>query len=220
MTAKLTEALCAFHREVGTIHKDAKAQYGQFADLAGVLSTVIPPLAKNGLAVTQTFEPTEGFEPVLLTTLRHSSGEVVESRLPMVINKGRNALHDFGASCTYLRRYALLSILCLVADVDTDGATDEAPAPAAKAAASAAKPKPTPKPAAPAPAPAADPADQPLNKEERELILALMKDFGMDKLKPILEQFRAQFNIPPEMKVSNAVTTQAHLQMLQAAMEG
>jgi hypothetical protein len=217
MTAKLTEALCAFHREVGTIHKDAKAQYGAFADLAGVLSTVIPPLAKNGLAVTQTFEPSEGFEPVLLTTLRHSSGEAVESRLPMIVNKGRNALHDFGASCTYLRRYALLSILCLVADVDTDGAADEAPT--ATNAAPASKPKPKPAPT-PAKAPAADPADQPLSADERKLCLALLKDLPPDQLNPILEQFRQQFNVPAEVKVSAAITTQAHLQMLQAAMEG
>ena len=216
MTAKLTEALCAFHREVGTIHKDAKAQYGAFADLAGVLSTVIPPLAKNGLAVTQTFEPSEGFEPVLLTTLRHSSGETVESRLPMIVNKGRNALHDFGASCTYLRRYALLSILCLVADVDTDGAADEVPA-AAPVPAAKSKSKPAP---APAKAPAADPADQPLSKDERDLILALMKDLEPKQLQSVLDAFREQFGIDPSVKVSTCVTTQAHAEFLKNLMGG
>lgn len=219
MTAKLTEALCAFHREVGTIHKDAKAQYGAFADLAGVLSTVIPPLAKNGLAVTQTFEPSEGFEPVLLTTLRHSSGETVESRLPMIVNKGRNALHDFGASCTYLRRYALLSILCLVADVDTDGAADEAPAAANAAPAAKPKPKPAPTPAK-EPAPAADPADQPLSKDERDLILALMKDLEPKQLQTVLDAFREQFGIDPSVKVSTCVTTQAHAEFLKGLMGG
>lgn len=137
----------------------------------------------------------------------------------MVINKGRNALHDFGASCTYLRRYALLSILCLVADVDTDGAADEPPAAANAAPASKPKPKPAPTPAK-TPAADADPADTPLSADERKLVLALMKDLPAERLQPILEQFRQQFNVKPDVKVSAAITTQAHLQMLQAAMEG
>jgi hypothetical protein len=130
--SELIKAFCAFHKDVDTIHKEAKAQYGAFADLATVLSTVLPALTRNGLAVTQTFEPVAESDPVLVTTLHHVSGESICSRLPMVIGKGRNPLHDFGGSTTYLRRYALLALLCLVADVDTDGdlGEPEEPAPA------------------------------------------------------------------------------------------
>ena len=39
----------------------------------------------------------------------------------MIIGKGRNATHDFGGSCTYLNRYALLALLGLTADMDMDG---------------------------------------------------------------------------------------------------
>lgn len=125
--SELTKALVNFHKEVGTIHKNANAQYGKFADLANVLSTVIPPLANNGLVLTQSFEPSEGLEPNLVTTLRHVSGESIESKIPLVVNKGRNILHDTGAAITYLRRYQIVSLLGLVADVDTDGAFVDAP---------------------------------------------------------------------------------------------
>lgn len=125
--SELTKALVNFHKEVGTIHKNANAQYGKFADLANVLSTVIPPLANNGLVLTQSFEPSEGLEPNLVTTLRHVSGDSIESKIPLVVNKGRNILHDTGAAITYLRRYQIVSLLGLVADVDTDGAFVDAP---------------------------------------------------------------------------------------------
>jgi hypothetical protein len=82
MTAKLTEALCAFHKDVATIHKEAKGNFGKYADLATVLSAVLPALSKNGLALVQTFEPCayEGADQLLVTTLLHSSGEKIESR--------------------------------------------------------------------------------------------------------------------------------------------
>ena len=67
--SELTKALIQFHKDVGVIKKDAKAQYGRFADLCGVLSTVTPALLKNDLVLTQEF-----LEDSLVTTLRHTSG--------------------------------------------------------------------------------------------------------------------------------------------------
>ena len=46
--SELTKALIKFHQQVGKIHKDARAQYGAYADLAGVLSTVTPVLQPTG----------------------------------------------------------------------------------------------------------------------------------------------------------------------------
>src|SRR6056300_1562113 len=119
--SELTKALCAFHQQVGTIHKDAAAQYGRYADLAGVLSTVLPVLSKNGLSISQTFDADRN----LITTLSHVSGETQVSTLPMIVPQGRNELHSWGASVTYMRRYGICSILCLVADIDTDGNVGE-----------------------------------------------------------------------------------------------
>ena len=207
--SELNKALCAFHKEVGTIHKDAKAQYGAFADLAGVLTTVIPPLANNGLSVTQTFVPTEGFEPLLVTTLRHVSGETIESHLPMVVNKGRNALHDWGASCTYLRRYALLSMLCLVADVDTDGAFAEPEKPVATKSEERKRPA---KKALKTSEPKAL-EGTPLNGENRDLVVRLLmdeskKEGGKERIMSLSKAFLAHFKL--EGKLSDHLTTEDH----------
>jgi len=94
----LVEALVTFHKTVPAINKTAKAQYGNFADLETVLSTVTPHLIKNGLAVSQGFEPSShDNNPVLVTQLLHVSGGQLISRLPMVVGgRDKNPLHDFG----------------------------------------------------------------------------------------------------------------------------
>ena len=115
--SKLTAALIQFHKDVGVIKKDAKAQYGKFADLCGVLSTVTPALLKNDLVLTQEF-----LEDSLVTTLRHVSGETISSTSKLIVTAGRNELHSWGASVTYTRRYQICSLLSIVADMDMDGA--------------------------------------------------------------------------------------------------
>jgi len=119
----LVEALLEFHKSVPPINKTAKAQYGKYADLETVLSTVTPYLINNGLVVSQGFEPSDhDNNPILVTQLLHISGAKLVSRLPMVVGgRGTNPLHDWGGSCTYSRRYSLLSILGLTADMEDDG---------------------------------------------------------------------------------------------------
>ena len=46
--SELTKALIGFHKTVDKIDKNARGNYGQFADLANVLSTVTPALQANG----------------------------------------------------------------------------------------------------------------------------------------------------------------------------
>ena len=118
--SELTKALIKFHQQVGKIHKDSKAQYGAYADLAGVLSTVTPVLSANGLAIVQTF-----LEDSLVTELYHESGEKISSCMKLIVVPGRNELHSTGASITYLRRYMICAILGIVADMDTDGVVPE-----------------------------------------------------------------------------------------------
>ncbi len=216
MTSELTKALCAFHKDVSTIQKTAKAQYGVFADLATVLSTVIPPLAKNGLCVTQTFEPVpERDEPLLVTTLHHTSGESVRSELPMIIGKGRNALHDFGGSVTYLRRYSLLAIVGLAADVDTDGELDEPPAkPALKAAPAPKPPSVKKETVAPAPEAPAIPKDLPVSPDELDQLLKLIVSHENKAL--VMDEFRKEFNLASDAKIKPAITTQVHADALRS----
>ena len=120
MSGELTKAHGQFLKDVGTIHKEAKAQYGKFADLAGILSVVNPKLVKNGLSVHQTFRFTDSNQQVLITHLHHVSGECLTSEVLMPINQGRNPLHDWGGAVSYCRRYSLLAILGLQAGIEED----------------------------------------------------------------------------------------------------
>jgi len=120
MSGELTKAHGQFLKDVGTIHKEAKAQYGQFADLAGILSVVNPKLVKNGLSVHHTFRFTDSNQQVLITHLHHVSGECLTSEVLMPINQGRNPLHDWGGAVSYCRRYSLLAILGLQAGIEED----------------------------------------------------------------------------------------------------
>ena len=120
MSGELTKAHGQFLKDVGTIHKEAKAQYGKFADLAGILSVVNPKLVKNGLSVHQTFRFTDSNQQVLITHLHHVSGECINSEVLMPINQGRNPLHDWGGAVSYCRRYSLLAILGLQAGIEED----------------------------------------------------------------------------------------------------
>ena len=131
--SELTKALIGFHKAVDKIEKNARANYGKFADLANVLSTVTPALHANGLAITQTF-----LEDSLVTTLHHTSGETLNSTVKLYIQDGRNITQEWGKAVTYQRRYAICSILGIVADMDTD-AESEAPA-SAKTASAPVKP--------------------------------------------------------------------------------
>lgn len=119
----ITAALAAFHQTVGTIEKTARAQYGNFADLSGVLSAITPALSKHGLALVQTFELQDG-EDVLTSSLYHTSGERIDSRVRLVRVEGaggrQNPLHLWGGSVTYQRRYAALALLGLAAGMDDD----------------------------------------------------------------------------------------------------
>lgn len=117
--SELTKALIGFHKAVDKIEKNARANYGKFADLANVLSTVTPALHANGLAITQTF-----LEDSLVTTLHHTSGETLHSTCKLVICEGRNATQEWGKACTFQRRHSICAILGVVADMDTDDVPD------------------------------------------------------------------------------------------------
>ena len=123
MTKEITKALCKFIQTVGTIEEKDTAQYGKFADLSTVLSTVNPALAANGLAVVHTTK-VEDYKNILITNLLHTSGESITSEMVLPVNTGGrgNPMHQEGGAITYCRRYSLLAILGLNAGIpDNDG---------------------------------------------------------------------------------------------------
>ena len=214
--SELTKALIQFHQDVDKIEKNARANYGKFADLANVLSTVTPALLKNGLVITQTF-----LEDGLITSLRHEGGEEISSCCNLVLSEGRNKTQEWGKAVTYQRRYAICSILGIVADMDMDGAMLEEPTkpdlakPAPKKTVTK-KAAPTP---TPTPAPSADPNDQPLQSEQRQAVLALLKEVfasedGKQRIESLTTKFRKEFKNMADLPLSQAITTQAHVEFI------
>jgi len=203
--SELTKALCAFHKSVGTINKTAKSYTNEYAPLSEVLSVVTPALSAQGLCITQTFEPgLAGEPPNIITTLHHVSGETVESRLPLIIAKGKNPLHDLGSAITYCRRYSLLAVISQVADVDTDGNLEE---PASVPSAGTSKPAPK---AAAKPAP----QDPDLTAEQREEVTMAIKAIeNKDYVVKFCKAFAARFKVTG--KVSDNITKQSHYDFVQ-----
>ena len=211
MTSELTKALIAFHQKVPTIHKTAKSYTNQYAPLDEVLSIVTPALSAQGLTFTHIFEPQgEGQQPLLVCTLHHVSGETLASKLPLVVQQGKHATQDVGSAITYLKRYTLLAVLGLTADVDTDGNLDQPAKPAPKAEpAPRAKPAPAP---APAPSQAAPPSDPPVSPDKLdELFQTVISHPNRDA---VLNDFRKAFDLDPSAKVKPFITSQVHFDKL------
>lgn len=122
----LTKALTKFQKTVPKITKNKTAtvpmknggQYSyKYADLASIWDAIRTNLSDNGLAVIQS--PTvQQTDPALTTVLMHESGEWVEDTMPLKITQ--DSPQGQGSAITYARRYALCSMLGIVADDDTD----------------------------------------------------------------------------------------------------
>lgn len=208
--SELTKALIGFHKAVDKIDKNARANYGKFADLANVLSTVTPPLHANGLAITQTFD-----NQSLVTTLHHTSGETISSSCQLMICDGRNQTQEWGKAVTYQRRYAICSILGIVADMDTDGESD--PQPEKKATRPARKTEPAKAESVKTESAEPKPSD-PMQDDEKQLLHGVIKELKPDQKQELIKRFRKQFNYPDGL-VKDKIQTYAHRTFLQNAMK-
>lgn len=122
VAAALAKAQGAFSAVPRNKHVKVKTRTGgayefDYADLAGIMSAVNAELSKNELAVTQIILP--GANAMMLRTmLVHSSGEFLSSAMPL--KRGDNP-QELGSEITYMRRYAIASMLGIAADDDDDG---------------------------------------------------------------------------------------------------
>jgi hypothetical protein len=218
----LTAALVAFHQDVATIHETSTAQYGAYADLSTVLSAILPALSKHGIRLSQSFQPwgDDGSGMLLLTSLKHVSGEEEVSRLPLVrANSSRgNAVHDWGGAVTYQRRYAILAMLGLAAGIkDDDGdafsglASTSSGASSASTMKKAAPAKATNGHAKPAPAPA-QPAG--LDAVELDRIKKAIVGLSPDDRSALVSAFRRQFNTPEGQGIADYIKTAEHADFL------
>jgi hypothetical protein len=138
----LIKALVKARSEFDRVTKDSNNPFfkSKYADLASVVAAITPALSANGLVVTQpivTIDPT--LSPILpkpvkteksespvdvpmttigvLTQVWHESGEKLESVFPV---PPMEDIQKVGSAITYIRRYALSSLLG-VAPEDDDG---------------------------------------------------------------------------------------------------
>jgi len=122
---ELMGALAKAQGEMVHAKKDSQNPHfkSSFADLASVWQACREPLAKNGLAVSQTLD-LAGERQVLITTLGHSSGQWIKSMIALPIQ--RPGPQELGSSLTYCRRYALAAIVGVYQD-DDDAEVAQAP---------------------------------------------------------------------------------------------
>jgi hypothetical protein len=101
--------------------KDATGRF-EYTSLDNLLIIVKPILAKHGLLILQNPSGSETMIGVE-TTLYHSSGQFITSKMETEIEKGqgRNLYQNAGTGITYYRRYSIMSFLNLASGEDTDG---------------------------------------------------------------------------------------------------
>lgn len=121
------EALVAARAEMPVLVFDATNPHfrNRYLSLSGVMEGVAPILAKHGIVVTHAGYRNEDGAPWLRTSLIHTSGDRLDSDLPIA---GGNNPQQMGSAITYARRYAVLGLLGMVGDEDDDGNAASAPA--------------------------------------------------------------------------------------------
>lgn len=120
MSSRINEIAAALSKaqgELDTTKKDSKGYGYNYSDLASVIATARPILAKHNLSVVQLVGSTDEFVEVT-TILSHSSGQFFRSvaTLPVIEMKGCNVAQGAGASLSYLRRYAYQAILGMASE--------------------------------------------------------------------------------------------------------
>ena len=114
---ELATALVDFQGEMRPVIKDAKNPFfkSKYVSLSAILSAIQEPLAKNGLSFCQFPSGDNG----LTTILMHKSGEWLQDTVNT--QPVKNDPQAIGSAITYMRRYALGSILGLNIEDDDDG---------------------------------------------------------------------------------------------------
>ena len=120
----LYKALAEFQQEVPVILKETTGYGYKYADLPAIFAVINPLLKKNGLGFYQSVEGVS-----VKTVIFHTeSGEQIESSTSIpqgVVLKGMNDFQVLGSAITYIRRYAISSMLGLITDKDTDAGGEQ-----------------------------------------------------------------------------------------------
>lgn len=129
MNAEFAKDLINAQSEITTLPKDKKGYGYNYTDFDTVVKTVKPILKKNHLGFVQLLDTKDNGKSGITTILFHESGESFQSwfELPAVVLGKANNAQNIGASISYIKRYALCSVLGCSSDEDTDAVTPSAP---------------------------------------------------------------------------------------------
>lgn len=103
----------------GESKSGSKYEYSyKYADIADILSTALPVLSANGLALVQA-TAIAGNDLNIVSRIVHGSGQWIESDYPVCSIGGDH--QKMGGALTYARRYAACSLLGIAPEEDVDG---------------------------------------------------------------------------------------------------
>jgi hypothetical protein len=122
-TSRFLSALAALQAELPKLPKDKTNPHfhSKFTGLDTIVDAVGPLLVKHRL-VWMTMPGRDQFGPYLEYRLVHVDSDAeggIFGRMPLLLTK--DDMQGLGSALTYARRYALSSVLNLVADEDDDG---------------------------------------------------------------------------------------------------
>jgi len=121
------QALAAFQQDVPQLFKNTKGYGYNYTDLSEIIKIINPYMQKHGLGFTQPLQKNESNG--IRTIIFHiDTNETIESYVDLIEGvqlKGMNDFQVYGNAVSYFRRYALVSILGLVSDKDTDASGEQ-----------------------------------------------------------------------------------------------
>ncbi|WP_062057347.1 ERF family protein [Aquimarina longa] len=124
---ELGKALTIFQSKCPTVEKNSQGYGYKYADLASITETIKPHLKEAGLSYTQQVFNDSKNVGVKTILIHGTSGQYISSTIDadMISNKQKqmSPVQGMGSIITFLRRYALSSILGIVTDDDIDGIT-------------------------------------------------------------------------------------------------
>ena len=117
---ELFTALAKAQMEMEVAKTDSSNPFfkSKYADLASVVKASRPYLSKNGISVIQRVIPNGEGELYLYTRICHSSGQWMESRMP--VRPPKQDIQTLGSYITYLRRYNYAAVVGVVASEEDD----------------------------------------------------------------------------------------------------